>query len=252
MTRTTKKETPMTLQRYTPAKLQTVLANHKKWLAGDEDSRADLYGADLSGVDLTGSDLAGADISDADLSGANLTKAILAGANLHGTDLAGANLTGANLDMVNLTDADLYGANLARTSLYGAGLAGAKLAGANLSGANLDEADLAGADLSGANLVGAKLTGARYEDLKLAAVVVLTGLYKYQCWAAVSVDGAPYVLMGCLFHSVDEWDAIGIRNSNPSEFPDDGSAKSEERVAAFEFVRAKALRMAEAHRKEMS
>jgi len=50
--------------------------------------------------------------------------------------------------------------------------------------------------------------------------------------------------MGCLFHSLENWERIGIRQSNVSEFPDDGSAKSEERVIAFEFAKAAALRMA--------
>jgi hypothetical protein len=121
---------------------------------------------------------------------------------------------------------------------------GADLSGADLAWANLYKANLAGADLSGADL-----TGARYGDQRLAAVVVMTGLYMYQCWAAITTDGAPYVRMGCLWYSVDKWDSIGIRKSNVSDFPDDGSAESEERVAAFDLVRAKALHMAEAHKK---
>jgi len=49
--------------------------------------------------------------------------------------------------------------------------------------------------------------------------------------------------MGCLFKSLEDWDKIGIRNSNLSEFPDDGSERSEERAAAFEFAKATGLRM---------
>jgi hypothetical protein len=49
--------------------------------------------------------------------------------------------------------------------------------------------------------------------------------------------------MGCLWKSLDEWEAIGIRKCNPSEFPDDGSDRCEERVAAFEFAKAAALRL---------
>jgi uncharacterized protein YjbI with pentapeptide repeats len=175
---------------------------------------ANLAGAKLVRVDLYGAYLSGADLSGADLSGADLTRADLDKANLAGANLAEANLEWADLDRANL--------------------AGANLAEANLSGADLSEADL---------------SGAKYGDLKLAAIVVLTGLYRHQCWAAITTDGAPYVRMGCLWYSVDKWDSIGIRNSNPSEFPDDGSAESEERAAAFELVRAKALRMAEAHKK---
>jgi hypothetical protein len=69
------------------------------------------------------------------------------------------------------------------------------------------------------------------------------GLYGYQVGAVLSTDGKRYVKMGCLVKTVDEWDRIGIRNSNLSEFPDDGSEKCEERVAAFEFAKAAALRL---------
>ena len=99
---------------------------------------------------------------------------------------------------------------------------------------NLGGAYLGGADLGGANLGGA---------IKTKSMRVFTGLYKYQVWSVLAQDGTRYVRMGCLFHSLDDWDKIGIRKSNESEFPDDGSEKCEERVAAFEFAKAAALRM---------
>jgi hypothetical protein len=108
--------------------------------------------------------------------------------------------------------------------------------GANLRGANLRSANLRGANLRGANLRSAE---------KIASLRVLTGLYEYQCMAFVTDSGAPWARMGCLWKSVEEWDRITIRASNTNEFPDDGSAKCEERVRAFEFVRDMALRMAE-------
>ena len=49
--------------------------------------------------------------------------------------------------------------------------------------------------------------------------------------------------MGCLFYSLEDWEKIGIRKSNVNEFPDDGSDKCEERVAAFEFAKAATLMM---------
>ena len=104
---------------------------------------------------------------------------------------------------------------------------------------------LQGADLRGANLRGADLWGADNKKMKIAAISILTGLYAYQCWAVVSDDGTAWVRMGCLWKSVEEWDALGIRNSNPGEFPDDGSEQCEQRVRAFEFTRAEAVRMAE-------
>ena len=103
----------------------------------------------------------------------------------------------------------------------------------------LVEAVKAGADLTGANLRGANLYGAG----KIASLRVFTGLYNYQCWAVVTEAGAPWIRMGCLFKSLADWDAIGIRSSNPSEFPDNGSEKSERRVRAFAFTRDAVERM---------
>ena len=69
-------------------------------------------------------------------------------------------------------------------------------------------------------------------------------LYEYVVGAFLFADGSRWVRMGCLFKSLEEWEKIGIRNSNMLEFPNDGSDKCEERVAAFEFAKASALRMA--------
>ena len=126
-----------------------------------------------------------------------------------------------------------------------ANLRGANLRRADLQGADLRRADLQGANLRCAYLQGAYLRGADGEKMEIAAMRVFTGLYPYQCWAVIAKDGTPWVRMGCLWKSVEEWDRIGIRNSNPGEFPDNGSEGSERRVRAFEFTRAEAIRMAE-------
>jgi len=221
------------MKRYTPDEIKSVLEAHTKWLRNEEGgSRANLRGADLSeanlrGADLSEADLSGADLSEADLSGANLSRANLSRANLSRANLSGANLSGANLRGADLSEADLSGANLSR----------ANLSRANLSGANLRGADLREADLRGA-------------DLKIHCLEVFTGLYNYQCWAIVTDQGVPWVRMGCLWKSVEDWDAMGIRQSNEEEFPDDGSEKCERRVRAFEFTRCAALAQAEKFRIE--
>jgi uncharacterized protein YjbI with pentapeptide repeats len=175
--------------------------------------------------------------------GAAVRLAYSSGADLHGADLRGANLRGANLH-----GADLLGANLRGTILYGADLHGADLHGADLYGADLRGADLRGADLlgtilRGANLHGADLRGANLRGKKISAMRVFTGLYRYQVWAVLFDDGSRWVRMGCFFKSIKEWEEIGIRKSNFSEFPDDGTARCEERVAAFEYAKAAAMRM---------
>ena len=116
---------------------------------------------------------------------------------------------------------------------------GADLRSANLRSANLRGADLSGADLRGADLSGADLSGGK----KVRSLRVFAGLYEYQIWACVLEDGSAWVRMGCQFRSVEEWDKLTIRKSLESEFPDDGSARSERRARAFEYARKEALAM---------
>ena len=115
----------------------------------------------------------------------------------------------------------------------------ADLGDANLGGAHLRCADLSGADLRDANLRGADLG-----EKKVQSMRVFTGLYPYQIWAVLFQDGTCWVRMGCLFKSLEQWETEGgIRQSNLNEFPDDASDRCEERIAAFEFAKAAALRM---------
>ncbi len=176
---------------------------------------------------------------------ARAAKANLNGASLDGASLYGASLYGANLDGANLNGANLYGANLNGASLDGANLNGANLNRANLDGASLYGANLDRASLNRASLYGASLDRALIDGKPIVTLRVFSGLYKYTVQAVLFQDGSRWVRMGCLWKSLDEWEAIGIRKSNPSEFPDDGSDRCEERVAAFEFAKAAALRLKE-------
>ena len=87
------------------------------------------------------------------------------------------------------------------------------------------------------------VSGGTVREKPLAFLKGFAGLYKYNVWSVLFADGSRWVRMGCLFKSLEDWDKIGIRKSNLSEFPDDGSDRSEERAAAFEFAKAAALRM---------
>ena len=83
-----------------------------------------------------------------------------------------------------------------------------------------------------------------YKGKKTKYLRAFVGLYSYIVMAVLFNDGSSWVRMGCLFKSLEDWEKDGgIRKSNLSEFPDDGSDRSEERVAAFEFAKAAALRM---------
>ena len=131
----------------------------------------------------------------------------------------------------------------ARKSLDGANLYGANLYGASLSRANLSRASLCGASLSRASLDGANLYGASLDGKKVDSMRVFNGMYRHTVYAVLFQDGQRWIRMGCLWMSLDEWEKIGIRNSNLTEYPDDGSDKCEERVAAFEFAKNTVLRM---------
>ena len=130
-------------------------------------------------------------------------------------------------------------ARRAYADLSSADLSYAKLSSADLSYADLSSADLSYADLSYADLKGALIDGKPIINLRQ---ISYSG-YAYGVQAVLFEDGSRWVRMGCLWKSLAEWEEIGIRSSNPSEFPDDGSVASEERVAAFEFAKAAALRM---------
>ena len=125
-----------------------------------------------------------------------------------------------------------------------ADLSSAKLSYADLSHAKLSYANLSSANLSYAYLSYAKLKGALIDGKPIINLrqISYSG-YAYGVQAVLFEDGSRWVRMGCLWKSLAEWEEIGIRSSNPSEFPDDGSVASEERVAAFEFAKAAALRM---------
>ena len=114
---------------------------------------------------------------------------------------------------------------------------------ANLCDAELCDAELCGANLCGANLCDADLCDADLCGIKIKSIRVFSGLYRYTIFAILDYKNVRYVKMGCLFYSLEEWDKIGILNSNIKEFPNDGSRKSKERAEAFEFAKNAALNL---------
>ena len=102
---------------------------------------------------------------------------------------------------------------------------------------------LQGAYLRGAYLRGAELRGAEGKKKPIRDIRIFSGLYLYEVWAVLFEDGTRSIRMGCFWKSLAEWKKIGIRNSNPSEFPNDASPKCEDRAAAFNFAKAAVLRM---------
>ena len=133
---------------------------------------------------------------------------------------------------------DFLGGDFRGGDFLGGDFRGGNFWGGNFWGGNFWRGNFRGGDFLGGNFRGGSVEG--NAALKLRAHI---GLYPYQVTAALLADGSRWVQMGCLWKSLEDWETVGIRKSNESEFPDDGSEKCEERVAAFEFAKAAALRM---------
>ena len=156
-----------------------------------------------------------------------LVEAVNKKANLRGADLYGANLRGANLYDADLRDADLRGADLS-----GADLRDADLRGADLYDANLYDANLRGANLYDANLSGVYLSGVYLSGKKIKTAAVFAGLYDYIVIPYITEVGEKWIKMGCHNRILSDWESDFW--NNPTEFPDDGSVKSNLRLMAFE------------------
>lgn len=155
----------------TPEQIQSILASHKLWLAGEGGERADFSGADLRW----------ADFSKADLREANLSK----------VDLRAVDLSDADLSDADLSDAALSYANLSRSNLSKAILSRADLRNTDLSDADLNEAILTEVDLSKAILSRADLSKAILMVLHLPIWNV------FVCRTTVRI--------GCQHYTHDEW-----------------------------------------------
>ena len=118
----------------------------------------------------------------------------------------------------------------------GADLQGADLQGADLRGAYLRGADLQGADLRGAYLQGADLRGAKIQGAKIKTCAVFTGLYDYVVIPYITDENENRVKMGCYDRSLTEWENDFWNNN--TEFPNNGSVKSDLRLMAFETAKS--------------
>ncbi len=58
--------------------------------------------------------------------------------------------------------------------------------------------------------------------------------------AALLVDGSRWVQIGDLWMSLEEWAQVGIEKSDLAKYPNDGSFRSQQRIAAFEWARSMA------------
>lgn len=174
------------LRKISDDELQTILAEHKKWLEtkGGKGQKARFTRMDLEGVLLEKADLRRALFTEVNLrfaifSGANLSEAQMFRVDLREADFAEANLQGARLHHVDLRKARLRETNLSNATLSHCKFGGADLSRADLSGAEirnvtgfakakLNDSNFEGATgLKGTEFARADITGAKLpEDIR--------------------------------------------------------------------------------------
>jgi len=98
----------------------------------------------------------------------------------------------------------------------------------------VENAVKAGANLAGANLARANLLSPSGKSAKIKAAMGWESLYNYWVFVAIT-DAGTFIRMGCKWLSIEEWEA-NFWNNN-SEFPNDGSRKSNMRLAAYNFAK---------------
>jgi hypothetical protein len=149
-------------------------------------------------------------------------------------DLSYSDLRGSNLSYSDLRGSNLSGSNLSYSDLSGSDLRGSNLSGSDLSGSDLSYSDLSYSDLSYSDLSYSDLRGSKRFGRVLLHHAKWDNLYKYVVEIATCTDGSVIVKMGCKELTLPEWDDNWFNNDN--EFPNDGSAKTKHRIAAYQFA----------------
>ena len=190
-----------------------------------------------------GGNFRGGDFLGGDFRGGNFLCGNFLGGNFRGGNFRGGDFRGGNFLCGNFLGGDFRGGNFLGGDFRGGNFRGGDFRGGDFRGGNFRGGNFLGGNFLGGNFLCGDFRGGKVKGNKVLKLRAHRGLYPYQVTAALLEDGRRFVQMGCLWKSLEEWEKVGIRKSNPEEFPDDGSERCEERVAAFEFARAAALRM---------
>lgn len=213
------------------SELNTILADHERFVFYKGGRRAQLAHTQLDGLNLANRALNDVDFSGCTLVGATLYGSNLERASLYCADLRGCNLQSAKLARADLRGASLKGANLSFAILDDADLRAAMMmyvgandiaivdrnylqngknpddpvridAGVDFSNCSLKHASLGNAKLDNANFSGALLDGAKFKGAKLENAVfkgaVLTGV------DIKDLGVPPEALEGCLMDITPE------------------------------------------------
>jgi len=136
-------------------------------------------------------------------------------------------------ERANMIGADMIGADMRGADMYRANMSGANMIGADMRGANMCGANMCGANMYRANMIGANMRGAKRFGKTLLHHAKFDGLYKYTVEIAVCTDSSVIVKMGCKELTLQEWETNWFNNDG--EFPNDGSAKTKHRIAAYNY-----------------
>lgn len=181
-----------------PAELDKILCEHKRYLSGQRGTRAKLANADLDGVDLRNRDLSEADLSGASLVGATLRGANLAHASLFCADLNNCDLRHAHLENADLRGASLKGANLAYAMMDGADFRAASLmhvgdrptfTGNAHDGVPFGAVDFSNCSLRKASFRNARLDNANFTDALLHGAVFKGARLGDPCFRGAILEG---------------------------------------------------------------
>ena len=203
------------MKRLSKDELDVILAEHEKWIVDKQTGRQAFFeGVEFSDFNFP---------SDCTVSGCTVSDC-------------------------TVYDCTVFHCTVSHCKVSGGTVSYCTVSGSTVSDCTVSDCTVSGGTVSYCTVSDCKVSDCtvsycKVSDKPAIEIKGFTGLYKYNVWAVLFADGSRWVKMGCLFNSLEEWERIGIRNSNLEEFPDNGSEKSEERVRAFEFAKATALEM---------
>ena len=158
---------------------------------------------------------------------------------LSNCELSRLTATGANLDGSRFVDSRFVDSRFDGSTFVGSTFVDSRFDGSTFVGSRFDGSTFVGSTFAGSRFVDSRFDGSRFdgrngEKLIASAAMGWCGLYDYYVFAIVS-DKGPWIRMGCRWRSLAEWEADFW--NNPKEFPNDGSPKSNMRLAAFNYVK---------------
>jgi hypothetical protein len=177
-----------------------------------------------------------------------ISNCTVSGGKVSGCKVSGCTVSDCSVSYCTVSYCTVSGGKVSDCTVSCCSVSGGKVSCCSVSCCSVSYCTVSCCSVSYCTVSGGKVSDCTVSDCSVSEKTVaflkgFAGLYKYNVWSVLFADGQRWVRMGCLFKSLEDWDKIGIRKSNLKEFPDDGSEKCEERVAAFEFAKSAALRM---------